>query len=68
VTPPRTGPLLTTRAALVLLLAVLSGLAAICLGSSLAWVALSPSALVFLAAMPYFGFAVVLYGIWLGWM
>ncbi len=30
-TPPRTGPLLTTRAALVLLLAVLSGLAAICL-------------------------------------
>src|SRR5260370_28982183 len=39
-----------------------AGVAAICLGSSLAWVALSPSALVFLAAMPYFGFAVVLYG------
>jgi predicted MFS family arabinose efflux permease len=33
-----------------------------CLGSSLAWVALSPTAPVFLAAMPYFGFAVVLYG------
>ena len=34
------------------------GIAAICLGSSLAWVALSPTGAVFLAAMPYFGFAV----------
>jgi MFS family permease len=39
-----------------------AGIAAMCLGSSLAWVALSPTAPVFLAAMPYFGFAVVLYG------
>ncbi len=39
-----------------------AGIAAVCLGSSLAWVALSPTAAVFLAAMPYFGFAVVLYG------
>jgi MFS family permease len=39
-----------------------AGLGAICLGSSLAWVALSPTAPVFLAAMPYFGFAVVWYG------
>jgi MFS family permease len=37
------------------------GIAAICLGSSLAWVALSPAGNVFLAAMPYFGFAVVWY-------
>jgi MFS family permease len=37
------------------------GIAAICLGSSLAWVALSPTGNVFLAAMPYFGFAVVWY-------
>jgi MFS family permease len=37
------------------------GIAAICLGSSLAWVALSPTGLVFLAAMPYFGFVVVWY-------
>src|SRR5216684_4454135 len=39
-----------------------AGIAAVCLGSSLAWVALSPTAAVFLAAMPYFGFAVVWYG------
>jgi MFS family permease len=39
-----------------------AGIAAICLGSSLAWVALSPTAAVFLAAMPLFGFAVVWYG------
>ena len=37
------------------------GIAALCLGSSLAWVALSPTSNVFLAAMPYFGFAVVWY-------
>jgi MFS family permease len=37
------------------------GVAAMCLGSSLAWVALSPTGPVFLAAMPYFGFAVVWY-------
>ena len=39
----------------------LGGIAAICLGSSLAWVALSPTGNVFLAAMPFFGFAVVWY-------
>jgi MFS family permease len=39
-----------------------AGIAAVCLGSSLAWVALSPTGTVFLAAMPYFGFAVVWYG------
>src|SRR5438552_2673129 len=39
-----------------------AGIAAVCLGSSLAWVALSPGGPVFLAAMPYFGFAVVFYG------
>jgi MFS family permease len=39
-----------------------AGMAAVCLGSSLAWVALSPTSIVFLAAMPYFGFAVVWYG------
>jgi MFS family permease len=38
-----------------------AGIAAVCLGSSLAWVALSPTAGIFLAAMPYFGFAVVWY-------
>jgi MFS family permease len=38
-----------------------AGIAAACLGSSLAWVALSPTGTVFLAAMPYFGFAVVWY-------
>ncbi|MDQ6675094.1 MAG: MFS transporter [Chloroflexota bacterium] len=38
------------------------GIAGVCLGSSLAWVALSPTGTVFLAAMPYFGFAVVWYG------
>jgi MFS family permease len=38
------------------------GLAAILLGTSLAWVALAPTAPVFLAAMPYFGFVVVWYG------
>jgi MFS family permease len=38
-----------------------AGIAAICLGSSLAWVALSPGGPVFLAAMPYFGLAVVWY-------
>jgi MFS family permease len=38
-----------------------AGIAAVCLGSSLAWVALSPTGTVFLAAMPYFGFAVVWY-------
>jgi MFS family permease len=38
-----------------------AGLGAICLGSSLAWVALAPTGPVFLAAMPYFGFAVVWY-------
>jgi MFS family permease len=37
------------------------GIAAILMGSSLAWVALSPTGNVFLAAMPYFGFAVVWY-------
>jgi len=37
------------------------GLAAICLGSALAWVALSPTGLLFLAAMPYFGCVVVWY-------
>lgn len=39
-----------------------AGIAAVCLGSSLAWVALAPTGFVFLAAMPYFGFAVVWYG------
>lgn len=38
-----------------------AGIAAVCFGSSLAWVALSPTGNVFLAAMPYFGFAVVWY-------
>jgi MFS family permease len=38
-----------------------AGIAAVCLGSSLAWVALSPGGPVFLAAMPYFGLAVVWY-------
>jgi MFS family permease len=38
-----------------------AGMAAVCLGSSLAWVALSPTAAVFLAAMPYFGVVVVWY-------
>jgi MFS family permease len=38
-----------------------AGIAALCFGSSLAWVALSPTGNVFLAAMPYFGFAVVWY-------
>jgi MFS family permease len=38
------------------------GLAGIGLGSSLAWVALAPSPFLFLASMPYFGFAVVVYG------
>ncbi|MBV9170415.1 MAG: MFS transporter [Chloroflexi bacterium] len=37
------------------------GIAAIALGSSLAWVALSPTGVVFLAAMPFFGAAVVWY-------
>jgi MFS family permease len=39
-----------------------AGIAAVCLGSSLAWVALSPNGGVFLAAMPYFGLVVVWYG------
>ena len=38
------------------------GLAGLGLGSSLAWVALAPSPFLFLASMPYFGFAVVAYG------
>jgi MFS family permease len=39
-----------------------AGIAAVCLGSSLAWVALAPTGVVFLAAMPLFGAAVVWYG------
>lgn len=37
------------------------GLAAIALGSSLAWTALAPTPLIFLASMPYFGLVVVSY-------
>jgi MFS family permease len=36
-------------------------LAAVALGGTLAWVAVSPTAAVFLASMPFFGFAVVSY-------
>jgi MFS family permease len=39
-----------------------AGLAAVCFGASLVWVALSPTGEVFLAAMPFFGVAVVWYG------
>jgi MFS family permease len=38
------------------------GIACAALGCTLAWVALSPTPLVFLASMPFFGFAVVSYG------
>jgi MFS-type transporter involved in bile tolerance (Atg22 family) len=38
------------------------GIAATALGLTLAWVALAPTPLVFLASMPFFGFAVVSYG------
>lgn len=36
-------------------------LAAMALGATLAWVAVSPTAVIFLASMPFFGFAVVSY-------
>jgi MFS family permease len=38
------------------------GIASAALGLTLAWVALAPTPLVFLASMPFFGFAVVSYG------
>jgi MFS family permease len=38
------------------------GIACVALGASLAWVALAPTPLLFLASMPFFGFAVVSYG------
>jgi MFS family permease len=38
------------------------GIASMFLGLTLAWVALAPTPLVFLASMPFFGFAVVSYG------
>jgi MFS family permease len=38
------------------------GIACMALGGTLAWVALAPTPLLFLASMPFFGFAVVAYG------
>jgi MFS family permease len=38
------------------------GIACAALGLTLAWVALAPTPLIFLASMPFFGFAVVSYG------
>ena len=38
------------------------GIACVALGSTLAWVALAPTPIWFLASMPFFGFAVVAYG------
>src|SRR6185295_9463636 len=38
------------------------GIACMALGCTLAWVALAPTPLLFLASMPFFGFAVVSYG------
>ena len=38
------------------------GIACVALGGTLAWVALAPTPLLFLASMPFFGFAVVAYG------
>ena len=38
------------------------GIACAALGGTLAWVALAPTPLLFLASMPFFGFAVVAYG------
>lgn len=38
------------------------GIACTALGGTLAWVALAPTPLLFLASMPFFGFAVVAYG------
>jgi MFS family permease len=40
-----------------------TGLACMALGSALLWVALSPTPAVFLASMPWFGFAVVWYAV-----
>jgi MFS family permease len=37
------------------------GIASMALGGTLAWVAVSPSPLIFIASMPFFGFAVVSY-------
>ncbi len=37
------------------------GVACMALGASLAWVSLAPTPLIFLASMPFFGFAVVSY-------
>ena len=38
------------------------GIACVALGGTLAWVAVAPTPLLFLASMPFFGFAVVAYG------
>ena len=38
------------------------GISCVGLGGTLAWVALAPTPLIFLASMPFFGFAVVSYG------